>query len=155
MPGVYSILFAQDFSNTDTIVVTHGLNRGRLVAQVIIDGQERGDLVISTNPTDGYSRNEFTVLLSSPQSGIINVFSSDTVPVEVMSPEDAATNLTTNNLGERLDGYQLPSPTCPGQVLFSVDVNKFVPAIPITSYNAGWLINQSGILLVNAENDES
>lgn len=155
MPGVYPILFSQSFSESDDILVTHGLNRGRLVCSVIIDGEERGDLVRNITPTDGYARGEFRLTLTSVQTGIINIFASDTVPIETMSPEDAAANITKNNLDE-LDGYQLPLPDCIGQVLFATSIEDgFVPALPITSFNSGWLVNDHGLLIVNVGDDNS
>jgi hypothetical protein len=43
-----------------------------------------------------------------------------------------------------------PTPTAVGQILFAVDGTSFVPALPITSEGAGWLINDNGILLVSS-----
>jgi hypothetical protein len=54
------------------------------------------------------------------------------------------------------DGYSsgLPDASQIGQVLFCVDGSKFVRSMPVTS-SQGWLVNNSGVLIVNvAPGDE-
>lgn len=45
-------------------------------------------------------------------------------------------------------GEDLPTPTGVGQVLMSIDGNRYIPAMPVTSIH-GWLVNDEGILIVN------
>lgn len=42
----------------------------------------------------------------------------------------------------------LPTPTQAGQVLFATTSGAFVQALPLTTLEAGWLVNNDGILLV-------
>lgn len=42
----------------------------------------------------------------------------------------------------------LPLPTQVGQTLLAVDESAFVAALPLTSPDAGWLMNGQGFLLV-------
>jgi hypothetical protein len=50
-------------------------------------------------------------------------------------------------LGDEISGSSLPIPTQEGQVLFSVTSEEFSVATPLTA-DAGWLVNDDGILLV-------
>jgi hypothetical protein len=43
----------------------------------------------------------------------------------------------------------LPAPTAVGQLLFSVDGVSFKAETPLTSVVSGWLVLDSGVLLVN------
>jgi hypothetical protein len=90
MAGVYPILFNQSFSAVTQVTVTHNLGRRGLVAKPIIGGEDRTDLVDRVAPTVGSERDEFTVYLTSSQSGEIQVLGTDTIPVETLSPENAA-----------------------------------------------------------------
>lgn len=43
----------------------------------------------------------------------------------------------------------LPTPRQTGHVLFATTDSTFVVALPVTNYQAGWLVNNQGILIVN------
>ena len=44
----------------------------------------------------------------------------------------------------------LPTPTTLGQILFATTTGSFVAALPITTLNSGWLVNDQGYLLVSS-----
>ena len=44
----------------------------------------------------------------------------------------------------------MPSPTAMGQILMALTPSQFSPALPLTSYTAGLLINNSGHIIVSA-----
>jgi len=90
MAGNFNALFTQSFSSSSSITVTHNLNRTYICARVIVGGVLRNDLITSVTPSDSDPTNEFVVTLSSSQSGIVQVISSDVVPVETPTPTQAA-----------------------------------------------------------------
>jgi hypothetical protein len=47
-------------------------------------------------------------------------------------------------------GLFAPIPTAVGQILFAVGIDKFSHALPLTSLNAGVLINNNGYIIVSA-----
>ena len=91
MPGIYRQLYSQSFSSTDTIVVNHNLDRTGLCARIIVDGYEDPyELISSVDVSSSDPRNSLTVNLLSAQTGLVQICSTDTVPVETPSPENAA-----------------------------------------------------------------
>jgi len=79
MPGTYTVLHKQDFTATDTIAVTHDLGRYPfgLVVQVVIDGETRNDLIRSILPDSDDPINKLNVILTSSQSGALQVLNTD------------------------------------------------------------------------------
>ena len=77
MAGSFDLLFAQDFSSSSAIVVTHNLDLFQVGVRVIVGGQVRQDLVDSIEYTVADPRNELTVNLSSAQTGTIQIVNND------------------------------------------------------------------------------
>ena len=74
MALVGNLLYSQEFTSSDSILVTHSLDQESIGVQVIVDGAARADLVNTIIPTDGYEKDELTVNLVSSQSGVIQVY---------------------------------------------------------------------------------
>jgi len=89
MAGVYSVLFEQSFSSTDTIDVTHNLNLYYASARVIIEGNERNDLIQNINADSTSPRDKLIVKLLSAQTGVIQILSSDVPSSTSASPEES------------------------------------------------------------------
>jgi len=87
MAGRYDELFRQDFTATDTIIVTHNLNRFAVAVRVLIDAESRADLISDIALTPGNARNELTVTLTSAQTGTIQLTSTDVPLQNNLSPE--------------------------------------------------------------------
>lgn len=50
--------------------------------------------------------------------------------------------------GDSLLGGSTPPATRVGEVLHSLDGAAFTPQLPVTTLTAGWLVNNSGLLIV-------
>lgn len=89
MAGVFQLLFEQEFTNQTNIQVTHNLDRFALRVRVIIADEVRPDLVdcIDYDPTD--PRNVLTVILTSQQSGLIQVLEIGATSASHTEPEIA------------------------------------------------------------------
>ena len=62
-----------EFSDTDTVVVTHGMDCIGVGVRVSIDGQIRNSLIDTVVYGAADPRNELTVTLTSAQSGVVQV----------------------------------------------------------------------------------
>lgn len=85
MASFYEVAFEQAFTSTASVVVTHNLNRNDLNVRVVIGSVERQDLVDSVTVNQSDPTNEFTVALSSAQTGVVQVLTGDLVPVNLPS----------------------------------------------------------------------
>lgn len=81
MAGLFNETFRQSFTAQSVIVVTHNLDRVNLHSRLLIGGIVRQDLVLSTNPTPSNPTNEFTMVLSSSQTGVVQVLEVDSLLV--------------------------------------------------------------------------
>jgi len=100
------LLLTSGFTSVDTITITHNLNRLNLDYKVLIDNISRPDLVDDVVFTNGNERNEFTVKLTSSNTGVIQILDTDRYPINLPNPEN---NLKLQNLLESnflLDVYQ-------------------------------------------------
>jgi len=77
MAGTYNILYQQDFTLSNAITVTHNLDRYSVGIMVLVEGKSRPEFVNDVQYTEGNERNEFTVHLTSTQTGRIQVMDAD------------------------------------------------------------------------------
>lgn len=73
-----SLSFSQPFTNSSSINVVHNLGTGSLIVDVLVGGISRYDLVTEINVSLTDPTNEFTVELSSAETGTIEV----SLPIE-------------------------------------------------------------------------
>lgn len=97
MPG-FSQLYEQNFELTDTIVVTHNLNRLQTAVRVICDGICKNEYIRCIDISQDNPRNEFTVLLDQPLEGKVVIIDSNYVFSNIGTPEESAA-LTANTDG--------------------------------------------------------
>ena len=79
MAGIYELLFSQSFTSTDTVVVTHNLDREYVYIKLIVGSENRQDLLSRVNIDPSDPTNKLTVKLRSVQSGIIQLFGTDII----------------------------------------------------------------------------
>jgi len=103
MAGGVNALYSQSFTSTDTISVTHNLDRVVYAVRVIIGNVVRNDLVQTTTPSVSDPRNIAEVVLTSSQSGTIQILDSDYIWGTLSSPEGAAA-LQNNISGSTFSG---------------------------------------------------
>ena len=84
------LLLTESFTSQDSITITHNLNRLDLNIRVIIGEVARPDLVNDVIFTSGNERNEFTVRLTSSNTGVIQVLDTTRYPVNLPTPENNA-----------------------------------------------------------------
>jgi hypothetical protein len=84
------LLLTESFTSQDSITITHNLNRLDLNIRVIIGEVARPDLVNDITFTSGNERNEFTVRLTSSNTGVIQVLDTTRYPVNLPTPENSA-----------------------------------------------------------------
>jgi len=84
------LLLTESFTSQDSITITHNLNRLDLNIRVIIGEVARPDLVNDVTFTSGNERNEFTVRLTSSNTGVIQVLDTTRYPVNLPTPENSS-----------------------------------------------------------------
>lgn len=155
MAGNFNILSEVEFISSSTITVTHNLNQTYICARVIIDGELRNDLITSVTPSIDDPTNEFVVTLTSSQTGIIQVISSDVVPIETPSPLQAA-ELSVTGSTAAFSSYSTASTSITSSVSFTdlpLNVQRFVPDSGFythTTPNPDVTIVQAGRYLLSA-----
>jgi len=90
MAQLNTLIFQQNFSATDTILVTHIANSKFVNVKVIIANQYRSDLIDSVQIVD---QDNLTVTLKSAQTGFVQVFDPDLI----LATESGATIGNTSN----------------------------------------------------------
>jgi hypothetical protein len=94
--GSFKLLYSQEFTSTDTIIVNHSLDRYQVAVAIDIPtGTTQGIMndpsIIDSIIIDPLSpRNSLTVKLKSPQTGVIKVLDSTYVWGYAPSPEESA-----------------------------------------------------------------
>jgi len=81
MAGLQTVLYQTTFSSTASITVTHNLDLPAigLVVRVVIGNVARPDLVEQVYPTPSDPTNKMEIVLSSSQTGFIQILSSDII----------------------------------------------------------------------------
>lgn len=90
MAGIYSELFRQDFTATDTIDIPHNVGREFYTIRVVIGDVERSDLIESMSPHETDPTNRVIVKLVSAQTGFVQVLSADLFDVTDLSSTQRA-----------------------------------------------------------------
>lgn len=90
MAGSFNLLFEQAFASTASIVVAHNLSRLGLAVRVVVGAASRPDLIDEIQVNASTPRDELTVVLTSVQTGTIQILDSDYVWGDMPSPEAAA-----------------------------------------------------------------
>lgn len=86
--GALFQLFRQEFTDTDSIVVTHNSDTLVTSARVLINDIVMNNLIESVVPSVSDPRNELTVTLTSVQTGVIQLVSTGLAPTpEVVQPK--------------------------------------------------------------------
>lgn len=90
MAGAWAELFRQGFTSTDTISITHNLDRVQLGAMVLVGGVSRTDLIdnIELDPAD--PRNSLTITLTSSQSGTVVLVDMNVALASIRNPQETA-----------------------------------------------------------------
>jgi len=83
------LLLTQTFTSQDSITITHNLNRLNLDYRVIVDSVSRPDLVRDVVFSSGNERNEFSIRLTSSNTGVIQVLDTDRYPTNLPTPENS------------------------------------------------------------------
>ena len=152
MPGIYRQLFVQSFSSTDTIVVNHNLDRTGLIARIVADGYDDGSELVDTVVLSVLDpRNSLTVNLTSAQSGIVQICSTDTVPVETPSPEQAVAIQNLNTASFSAYTTTASAITSTTFVDLLLDVQRFTPGDVFTHTpgSAEVTVNEDGRYLIS------
>lgn len=74
-------LFRQDFVSTDTITVTHNLAREHIEVRVLIDNEPQSGFIRRILVTQLDPTNEFTIELTSSQTGTIQILAIDRIHI--------------------------------------------------------------------------
>ena len=82
------LLLTQSFTSQDSITITHNLDRLNLDYRVIVDSVSRPDLVNDIDFTIGDERNEFTINLTSSNTGVVQVLDTNRYPTNLPTPEN-------------------------------------------------------------------
>ena len=125
MAGFFTILQSQDFTSTDSITVTHGLNRAQVAIAVRVGDELRNDLIEKVQPGSADPRNEVVVTLTSAQSGAILLLGTDYIFSNTPAPEEAAiisTAIHTDVAGE-VDGIAEKTNPMPSDLLLIEDAS--------------------------------
>jgi len=96
MAGDFKLLFEQEFSATDTIVVNHSLDRYKLAVLVSVDGETDGNHIQDITLDSADPRNSLTVTLTSPLTGTIKIVDSGPCWANLPSPAEKAALPTGN-----------------------------------------------------------
>jgi len=96
MAGDYKLLFEQEFSATDTIVVNHSLDRYKLAVLVSVDGETDGNHIQDITLDSADPRNSLTVTLTSSLTGTIKIVDSGPCWATLPSPAEKAALPTGN-----------------------------------------------------------
>lgn len=84
-------VFRQSFTTSDSITVAHGAGNLAVAVRVLIDDDEKNELISSVVPDSADPRNKLIVKLMSPQTGIIQVVTTGLA--SVVAPNGAATKV--------------------------------------------------------------
>lgn len=91
MAGNFNLLFSQEFTATDTIIVNHSLDRYQMGVIVTIDGSaDSSELISSIQLDSGDPRNSLTITLASNQSGFVKIVDTDYSWANMPTPEESA-----------------------------------------------------------------
>lgn len=91
MAGNFNLLYSQEFSATDTIVVSHSLNRYQVGVVVSIDGDADNSDIIQSIVLDSVDpRNSMTITLASVQTGVVKLIDTDYSWANMPTPEESA-----------------------------------------------------------------
>jgi hypothetical protein len=90
MAGFFESLADQSFVSTNSVTITHGLNRIQVAVVLRIGGAARNDLIQSITPDILDPRNKLTVVLTSVQTGSIALMDTDLTFANIPTPEDSA-----------------------------------------------------------------
>ena len=118
--------------------------------EISIDGYN-AFIAISTNDgSSGFDINNSngTTVFSARSNGSVSITGQLQIPINAYDGYVLTTDALGNSAWKSINKLPLPTPTQIGQVLYSTTPNAFTPAIPLTSLTNGWLLNNSGILLV-------
>ena len=85
MANVVDIIYKQEFTATNIIVVNHGQNLNTLGVQVVVEGKCRPDLVTSIIPSAVDPTNSFTLTLNVSTSGLIQIYQFNLLAVNIPS----------------------------------------------------------------------
>lgn len=90
MAGAWAELFRQGFTSTDTVSMTHNLDRVQLGAMVLVGGVSRTDLIdkIELDPAD--PRNALTITLTSAQTGTVVLVDMNVAIASIRNPAEVA-----------------------------------------------------------------
>lgn len=86
MAYVNELLYEEGFTGT-SFTVTHNLDRLNLDYRIVCSGSSRPDLIDSIEFTNTNERNEFTVNLTSSNTGVIQILDATKYPVNLPTPE--------------------------------------------------------------------
>jgi len=105
MAGSFKLLYSQEFSSTDTIIVNHSLDRYQLGVIVSIDGSADSSELISSIDLDSVDpRNSLTITLASSQTGFIKIIDTDYSWANMPTPEESAGLPNAINSGDAAAG---------------------------------------------------
>ncbi len=108
------LLLTQTFTSQDSITITHNLNRLNLDYRVIVDSVSRPDLVRDVVFSSGNERNEFSIRLTSSNTGVIQVLDTDRYPTNLPTPENSFKLVheqgTKDLLKDAVALYKTPNP---------------------------------------------
>ena len=140
MAFVANELFRQDFTSTDTITVTHNLNREQLDVKLLVGAEARNDLIRRVLVTPANPRNEFKVNLESAQTGTIQVLEIDKIGIG----DEAATEQYLGHLFGQYYTYaeDIAESTTTGGT-FVQKLRLTTPNIATIDNNARFLLNWS------------
>lgn len=110
MAYVNELLYEEGFTGT-SFTVTHNLDRLNLDYRIVCSGSSRPDLIDSIEFTNTNERNEFTVNLTSSNTGIIQILDATKYPVNLPTPESNVKLVDVLENEFLLDVYQSGSTT--------------------------------------------
>ena len=126
MAGTFDLLYTQNFTATDTIVVNHGLNRYQVGVIVNVDGVVRNDLLqsITLDPVD--PRNSLTIVMDSSQTGAVKVVDSDYSWANMPTPEGAVSIESLPSLVNHGSAASAPAspPPSAGDTYYDTTINS-------------------------------
>lgn len=131
MAGQYSVEFTQSFTAQTTITVAHNLARDpiSLVARVVIGNIARPDLVEQIYPTPSDPTNSTTVVLTSSQTGFVQILEADIVKFAAGADFENTFNFTeAESLAE----------TGTTSVTYTQKLRLTTPTLPAGDYLIQW-----------------
>lgn len=128
-------LFRQDFVATDTVFVSHSLNREHLEIKVLIGEDPRTDLIrrILVNQAD--PTNEFTVELISSQTGTVQVLSTDRV---IIGAEAATEQYLGHLFGQFYTYTESLGADTNSTAIFANKLTLTTPSVDAGDYLVSW-----------------